>query len=444
MPEAMQPVSAAERIRSLDTLRGVAVLGILLMNIVGFGFYPAVYSDPTLQGGAQGLNLWVYMFNLFLVDGKMRGLFTLLFGAGVVLFTVRWESRGAGVEVADLYCRRMLWLALFGIAHAFLLWWGEILFPYALMGLILFPFRRLSVKALIWIPSVMTLLMFAGMVFDAYDTGKTKAKAEQAQALKKTGTKLTEEQEKALASWDEKLKQMKPDAAALRKNHELNTKNPWTMIQVRAEMAMYFHRTPVYSPLYWDFLLMMFLGMAFVKSGVLTAERSTGFYWKLAAAGYIPGFTLEGVQLAILLRGWFDIPSMTWATAFQEVGRIGVCLGHMSVFLLFFKYGVLTRLKSVLAAVGQMALTNYLMQSAFCTLVFNFLKLHGQLERYQLYWVAGGIWVAELVWSPLWLRRFRFGPAEWCWRSLTYWKRQKMRVEAPETAPPALEPAGAA
>ena len=125
------------------------------MNIVGFGFHPAAYGDPTVQGGSTGINLWIYLFNLVLVDGKMRGIFSMVFGAGVFLLTTRLEQRGA--PAADIHYRRMLWLMLFGIVHAFLLWWGEILYPYALLGLVLYPFRRLSPRGLLITAAVLEI-----------------------------------------------------------------------------------------------------------------------------------------------------------------------------------------------------------------------------------------------------------------------------------------------
>jgi uncharacterized protein len=429
MSEALAPVAGQQRLEAIDAIRGVAVLGILAMNIVGFAFHPAVYSDPTVAGGAQGLNLWVFILNAILMDGKMRGMFTLLFGAGVYLLASRGEQRGSG-DVADVYYRRNLWLLLFGVAHAYLLWWGEVLYPYAVLGLMLFPFRRMSARGLVILSSVLVLAMIGGGIYEAIDAGKTKQKALAAQALKKEGKKLTEDQEKAVAGWEERLKFMKPDAAALKKNHDQNTGGFVSTVKARAEMVGFFHHLPLYSPMFWDFTAMMFLGMALIKTGVLTAERSTAFYVKLAAAGYLIGLPLHGVQLWLQLHGWFDVIASAWAGVFYEPARIAVCLGHVAVWMLVFRLRWLPGLTRVLAATGQMALTNYLMQSVICTLVFNVLKLHGSMQRYQVYFVVAAIWLLELAWSPLWLRRFRFGPAEWCWRSLTYWRRQPMLAHA--------------
>ena len=153
------PVSAAERIPALDAVRGFALFGILLMNIAAWGMHPAAYDNPTVAGGATGANLWMWTINHVLVEGKMRALFSMVFGAGIILFTSRLEARGAGVTVADLYYRRRLWLMAFGVDHVYLLWIGEILYPYALCGLALFPFRIMRPKPLLAIAGSLMVLM---------------------------------------------------------------------------------------------------------------------------------------------------------------------------------------------------------------------------------------------------------------------------------------------
>ncbi len=137
------PVSSQDRIQALDVIRGVALCGILLMNIVGFGL-PLAYEDPTVAGGADGSNLAVWWMNVLFFEGTMRTLFSMLFGAGVVLLTARAEQRGAGIGAADIFVRRNAWLVAFGVVHAYLLLWlGDILFTYGIVGLFLFAFRKL-------------------------------------------------------------------------------------------------------------------------------------------------------------------------------------------------------------------------------------------------------------------------------------------------------------
>ena len=428
------PVSATERISSMDVVRGFALLGILAMNIVGFAFHPSVYGDPTVAGGSTGINLWVYVFNSVMVDGKMRGIFSLMFGAGVLLLTSRAEQRGAGALGADIHYRRMLWMILFGVVHAFVLWWGEILYPYALLGLMLYPFRRLSVRALLIFAVVLMLGTTGFSVGMAYGLRGKRDAAAKADAAAAQGAKLTEEQTKAQKEWKDTLKEMKPDAAELKKTAEpfrgfLQLGGGFvSAIKARAPVVMRWHSMPYYSPMMWDLLCMMLLGMALLKAGVLSGERSFGFYRKLALIGLTIGIPLHIYGVSNMVRVNFDlIPTVFYWIPYQPA-RIAVCLAYVSILVMMVKAGALRWLTSSLGAVGQMALTNYIMHSVICTTFFCVLGYFGKLERHQIYYVVGSIWLFQMITSPIWLRHFRFGPMEWVWRSLTYWKRQPMRI----------------
>src|SRR6266849_3822513 len=156
---ALAPVTRAERITSLDTLRGFALLGILLMNIVAMGLYDSAYDNPTVAGGSTGANLWIWAILHVVAEGKMRCIFSLVFGAGIVLLTSRLESTGR--SSADIFYRRTLWLLLFGVAHAYLLWGGEILYPYALCALALYPFRKMSARGLLIVGGIVLAITSA-------------------------------------------------------------------------------------------------------------------------------------------------------------------------------------------------------------------------------------------------------------------------------------------
>ena len=144
---AVAPVSSEERISALDTIRGFALLGILLMNVCSFGLPDAAYANPAPAGGATGWNLIAWSIMGVLADGKMRAIFSLTFGAGVYLLIDRLSRKGAAADAADIHYRRMLWLMLFGMMHAYLIWDGDILFFYAVLGLVLYPLRKLSPRA---------------------------------------------------------------------------------------------------------------------------------------------------------------------------------------------------------------------------------------------------------------------------------------------------------
>jgi uncharacterized protein len=158
-PLTVAPVRLEERISAIDTIRGFALLGILVMNICSFGLPEAAYSNPAPAGGATGLNLLTWCLTTVLADGKMRAIFSLTFGASVCLLIDRLTRRGAAAAAADIHYRRMLWLLLFGMVHAYFIWSGDILYPYAMMGLFLYPLRKLSPRALLIGAAILMLVL---------------------------------------------------------------------------------------------------------------------------------------------------------------------------------------------------------------------------------------------------------------------------------------------
>jgi uncharacterized protein len=428
-PPSVAPVADAERLVVVDVMRGVAVLGILLMNIVGFAFHSAAYLDPTVAGGATGINLWVYSVNEVLVDGKMRGIFSFLFGAGVVILTTRFERRGSA-DGADVHYRRMFWLMLFGAVHAYFLWWGDILYPYALVGLLLFPMRRLSVRGLAIAGVVFSVLISLAMIGAPYRAISLRDEAAKADSALAAGQQLTEEQVEAQRAWREYLKGVKPDAAEIARVNQAFGGSFVDALKERAKLVAQFHFTPYYFPLYWDMLCMMLLGMAMAKSGALSGDRPSGYYRRMAAIGYAVGLPLAVWWVWRNIAVDFDHIPMAFNNIAYEPSRILISFGHIAVIILIVKAGVLRGLTDRLAAVGQMAFTNYILQSVTgATIFYGYgFGLFGKLERYQVYYVVLGCWLFALIASPMWLRHFRFGPLEWCWRSLTYWKRQPMRI----------------
>jgi uncharacterized protein len=424
------PTTDRERIFALDVLRGIAVLGILLMNITAFGM-PAGYGDPTNYGGAEGANLYTWIVTSFVFEGTMRGLFTILFGAGVVLYTSRLERAGVGLYSADLYFRRNLWLIVFGLVNAYvLLWQGDVLFYYGLTGLFLFVFRNLPARTLLRVAiPLLCVQTVAGVIM--YDNfAQAQAKAQQAQALMTEGQTISKEQQHSIDEYIDLLadEKMPPEKAEKR------------IKAVRAGYGPAFHEiapSSFESESYyffvlgfWECLGMMLLGMALFKSGALTGQWSTAGYVLMLAVGWGLGFAVNGVELAAQLRSHFEITTMmTTGYVTYDLGRIPLTLGHLAFIMLLVKGRVFQRALHVFASTGQMALTNYLTQSLICLFVFKGvgLGLYGQLERHELYYVVFAIWAVQLAWSPWWLARYRFGPLEWLWRSLTRWERQPLR-----------------
>lgn len=429
MSLAFEPVSSDARLRTLDVLRGAALLGIALMNIVFSGLPLAAYANPNLWGGNDPLNLAVLAVQWILFDGKMRALFSMMFGAGIILFMERALARDNSVRAADLLMRRLLWLTLFGALHGWLIWAGDILYAYGLFGLLIVPMRNVSPRKLLITAAVALVLLSLAVVGRGFNQRSTRNAAMEARSVEAQGRPLTKEQQDAKKEWDEAYNHALPSKEKLQEEVDNYRKGYGGVMTQRAPVMRKLNFVPVYFPGGVDIWALMLIGMALFKLGVLQGERTPGFYVRLALAGYGIGIPVNALSTYGMFASNFDIVATIFWNAPYQIGRVSVALGHASVLILLAKSMRMRWLTDRLAAVGQMAFSNYISHSLVYALVFYApgLRMMGQLQRYQLYYVVFGMWILNLVWSPIWLRHFRFGPLEWCWRSLTYWKRQPMR-----------------
>ena len=424
-PVSLIPIDQDERIYSLDILRGVVLLGILLMNINGFGL---AIGDPSVAGGIEGKNLYAWMITNVFFEGTMRGLFSLLFGVGMYVLTSRLEKRGGGINVADIYFRRTLWLMFFGLVHGYLLLWhGEILFDYGLMGLLIFSFRNMRPRKLLFIA---LFLMICGNIWYYADHQSNKKLHEQiatAKQYKTEGKELTKELTAALSKSEEN--DDKHSAAYVDDFNENMRNGYFSVVAFLAPINFEDDTFVPYRLALWDVMSMMLLGIALFKWKILTAERSYKFYGIMVFVGYAIGLSLNYYELRLILNSKFSSLGFTQSNLTFYWSRLFTSMGHVGLIMIFCKLPILRWLKTSLASVGKMALTNYLMHSIICMILFTGVGfgLFGQLQRYQLYYVVVCIWIFQMIVSPIWLTYFRFGPAEWLWRSLTYQKRQPMR-----------------
>jgi uncharacterized protein len=436
MTTYFEPVSSDERLRTLDVLRGAALLGIVLMNVPFSGLPFAAYANPNLWGGNDSLNVGVLAVQWVLFDGKMRALFSMMFGAGIVLFMQRALERENSVRAADLLSRRMLWLMLFGALHGWLIWAGDILYSYGLFGLLLVPMRNVSPRKLLIVSGVALLLLSLAVVGRGLGQRSTRNAAVAARAVEAQGQTLNKEQRDAKRAWDEAYNAALPSKQKMQEEVDNYRRSYWSVLKQRVGVMRKFNFLPVYFPPAFDIWALMLIGMALFKLGVLQGERSPRFYVRLALAGYVIGISVNALSTYGMIASNFEpVATIFWNAPYQ-IGRVAVALAHASVLILVVKGARMRWLTDRLAAVGQMAFSNYISHSIVYALVFYApgLRLFGELQRYQLYVVVLAIWIVNLAWSPIWLRHFRFGPLEWCWRSLTYWQRQPMRRRAPAPA----------
>lgn len=429
-PQGMlAPTTSAQRISSLDIIRGVALLGILLMNITGFGLYHA-YSDPTVMGGATGWNLKVWWMDSMFFEGTMRGMFSMLFGAGIVLFTTRKNMNGSADSVTDVYFRRLLWLFLFGIIHAYvLLWDGEILYPYALVGMFVFSFRHWQPKSLIIGTIVLLIITTAWAASDYFNIKSKFDKAAVAETKKSSGAVLSKEDSLSIKGWEGELAEQKPSQEKIDEDVAAHHKGYFSVMMYKVPINRMMQTFVMYRYFFFDIFAMMLLGIAFLKTGILKGDKSSKYYLTMVMVGYGIGFTVNYFESDYKISNAFGLVPMAKAEISYDLGRVFVTIGHIGLILLFIKSGILLFLQRSLAAVGQMAFTNYIMHSIICNIIFlgYGFSMYGKLQRYELYYLVISIWIFQLIVSPIWLTYFRFGPMEWIWRSLTYWKRQPFR-----------------
>lgn len=432
---APRPVDTADRLQTIDMIRGVALLGILMMNIPGFGIHWSVYPQ-ILKGARNNADFITLEVVDVFFSGTMRGLFSMLFGAGMLLFTMNKKETPGGITVTEYYYRRLLWLVLFGVFNAYvLLWTGDILFFYGLCGMLLYPFRKLAPK---WLFIIGLACMSIGMFKSTFWYSETRAQRlayNEAVAAEKGKKPLTDKQKEAKAAWQQIEEQRnKPDTAMIGTQIRTMHAGYSTIFMEFISRNSGDEIWGMYHGL-WDMIMMMFIGMALFMWGFFTNRLSTNTYILTLLFGYGLGIPISyiffhtgGVWSFLHFGAYLDEFKVSHNVLY-DIRRLLLCLGHASLLLLIYRSKVVPWLMNALSKVGQMAFTNYLMQSIICTLYFNgygFDK-YNNLRYYQLYYVVFAVWIFQLIVSPIWLRYFRFGPFEWLWRSLTYWQLQPMK-----------------
>ncbi len=414
-------------------LRGIAVLGILLINIPEFSM-PDRYSEAFRSDPSAG-DFRIRAFLLVFVEGKMRALFSLLFGAGILLFLSKMDVPSQ--KLTGLFFRRMGWLILFGLADAHLLLWdGDILYYYGVIGMIAFLFRKMQPRYLAMGIVLVALAEFAMGVMIRRDIRDKRHSYLEVTKSHENGKEWSEEQQKVIGTWREIEKEFMPNDADVTENTRI-MKSGYAEVAGKIRHAAFLLQTTYLPYGIWDPLALMLLGMALLKWGFLQNEWTSRQYKKTMWVGYGLGIPLAVFEIVYMVRYYPDLPayldrldriSVEWTGLIYPIQRILIMTAHVSLVMLLIRRGVFRRIFRSLAAVGKMALTNYVLQTVICTLLFYGygLNYYAELEYHQIFCVAAAIWLFECLLSSLWLRHFRFGPLEWLWRTLTYRKLQPL------------------
>lgn len=427
---AASPVPETDRVVTLDVIRGVAVLGILVMNVIEFGMPMRGYDNPAYAGGSEGADLWTYYVQAALFDGRMRALFSMLFGAGIVLFGERVARREG--SAADLLLRRCLWLIPFGIVHRFALQWtGDILYIYAVICVLAVAFRVLKPRLLI-VLGILVLACFVPIALVQHQAqAELRDRAAQAVAIEARGESVPADLAEARKRWERRasLVPPKPDEVKV----EIDAvRGSWLDIaRFRWEHNHQFQSDFLYRYFVFDVLGMVLLGMGLMKAGYFAGRCRRGVYLAMLAAS-VPAALLS----FLLARAWhaegFSYNALGVRLAHDlsyPFTRLIVGLGWAALVVLMLRGGVARPVLGAIGAVGRMAFSNYILQTLLCTTFFFGWGLgwYGTLSRVECMLVFAGASLVQIAFSLLWLRAYRFGPLEWCWRALTYWQRPPMR-----------------
>lgn len=456
------------RILSVDAIRGIALLGILLISIWEFGGFSTNQQTGLRQSG-KGFDYNLFAAITILFEGKMRALFSLVFGAGIMLYMSRPVQTSLS-PAHEVYIRRHLWLIAFGVFNAIvLLWPGDILFQYGVMAILLFPFFRMNKKGLL-IATIAATLIYCGKMYWNYADDKKalrkyktvmliedKFKKDSAErhrkdsiagmprdsilvrdSLAKKKDTLTKLQQMDKDAWEGIAKRMKYDSTRAGEKTEQKAMRSgygkiWNHLLTRSQNkeAVWLYRIGI-----WDIGSLMLLGMALFGFGFFRENYSKSKYLLFGLIAVVTGALLAWLRFEYtnvklpdyekFINGHIIPPDQ-----FFPVERLLLAIGYAGLILWFIRVNILGWLWLAFGAVGRMAFTNYFMQTIICTLFFYGYGFgyFGHLSLRELYFLVAEIWLVQIVFSVLWLRFYKYGPVEWLWRWLTYGKSFPNKVK---------------
>lgn len=407
------PTASRNRFQSIDTLRGFALLGILIPNIVAFAWPMMAITDFAIMGDTPANRLG-YTITATAILGKFMFLFALLFGSGVVMYARKFDTADKDDNFhtklctgASLWHIRCAWLLFFGLIHAYLFWYGDILTYYAIAGLtLLWWVRRLNPK----------LQFFGGLTL--YYLG----------SLLLIGLTI-------LGYWAVGVGEIETYELSVDPAIEIAgyTGTYFEAFKTRFFTTIYLHGIifPLMIPMFWG---MMIMGMGLTRMGILTGERSLGFYIKAAIICLAIGIPMTMLGYIGINQTFTLIPGFLWQAFAQPIG-VPLALGYGALVIALSKWVPARFITIPLAAVGRMALTNYFLQTLLCTTLFYGYGLgsFATIEYPQLWLVVLSVWAINIVFSMLWLRFFTMGPFEGLWRVLTYRHLVPIRAQNPSS-----------
>ncbi len=404
------PVGERERLDYLDILRGLAVLAIFVVNIKAMFAPFSYYSNAALWPGEFDMS--VAALQAFIIEDKWRTIFTALFGAGLALIAERSAARNAGS--LSLLSRRLFFLAIFGLIHLLCIWSGDILFAYAVSGFLAMWFRRAAAKTLIrWSIGCLAVAVIWNTAFSIGPAVIPEVRAEIEPVLWGTDPEFLQESvDKMLGGVGDQL------------GYRFTSAREYILFYMLA------------GGFWLTTLGIMLGGMWGYRTGFLTGAASSRTYRRAAVIGLGSAFAMDAIRWTVISAADWDFAAFSYVQILNQLDGFAGAIGYAGLVGWLVRSGWTSK---AVAATGRMAFTNYIACSLIGTTLANGhgFGLFGSLTNLQLMLIVFAVWAAILIWSPLWLTRFRFGPLEWLWRSLTYGKLQPFR-RRPAAASPAL------
>lgn len=408
------PTQSSERISSLDFLRGIAILGILLINIESFA-YPNPWS-PYKYGFSTQLDhiirFWVY----FLVQGKFFSMFTLLFGVGFCIFLERLEKKSLGLRAMDIYSKRLLWLFIIGVIHAYFIWDGDVLYHYALCGFLLIPFRSFKVKSLL----LVLLVPVSVLIFNSFkSTSSTQNQFNTYSKAILIDEKLRSEEDiKNIEQWENRTQKGVADQSEL-----INPRSTYlSSISENSNHTKVHKGEVLYTGILYRTIIMMLLGIILYRMDIFQNCQSVRFYWPATLLILAIALTINYFRYYHWTFEYFNPIRNIWVsfvfTFPKEILGLAYILFFNGVFQKFLKHFSFKPLSNL----GKMALSNYILQSIICGLIFYGYGLNqfNAYSRTELLVFIPFIWIFLIIFSWLWMKYFHYGPLEYVWRKLTY------------------------
>lgn len=402
----LQPTKVTERHSLLDSLRGFALLGVLLANMVSHSGYFFLSEGQRAAFDTAKIDHYVEWIEHFLIDGKFYSLFSMLFGIGFALQMKRASS--ADINFASRFRRRLLIMFVLGLLHAILFYVGDILTVYAITGLFLILFRNKSDRIILRAAVILTLLPIV-------------------QYAIMLGVNLANPPAPSPPESGPRFLDQVIDTYRTGTYLEIITNNLGGLIIGRYPDLFFTGR-------FFRVLAMFLIGFYISKNLIhANAQAYRPLIRKVMIWGVVIGIPCN-IVLAMMMttEAYYELePVGIIQPIVYAFGVPALCLFYASAFTLLFEKPNWKKRLSVFAPVGQMALTNYLMQSIICAFLFMSygLAMEALVGPAKLSLIALAIYISQLIYSPIWLRYFHFGPAEWLWRSLTYRKWQPFRKE---------------